>query len=100
MMGSKRFWIALGVLIILTPLFAYLAEIVGYSEPLENVAEMLGVEDDQEYTGILPDYTVPGLDMASGTLVSAVVGTALTLGFALGVAKLASLRKNPGDKGQ
>ncbi len=77
----KRAWIAIGIMILLSPLFAYAAELVGYSEPLENVAEMLGAEENQEYTGIFPDYTVPGLDPYIGTIISGIVGTILTLGF-------------------
>ena len=84
----KKVWIAIGVMILLSPLFAYAAELVGYSEPLENVAEMLGAEENQEYTGILPDYSVPGLDPYIGTLISGIVGTLITLGvaYAIGMA--------------
>ena len=89
-MFSKKFWIVLGVLIILSPLFAYAADLVGYSEPLENIAEKLGAEEKTLYEGILPDYSVPGLDMASGTLISAVVGALITMGVAFGVAKVIS----------
>jgi len=77
----KKAWIAIGVMILLSPLFAYAAELVGYSEPLENVAEILGAEENQEYSGIFPDYTVPGLDPYIGTIISGIVGTLLTLGF-------------------
>ncbi|MBO8183187.1 MAG: PDGLE domain-containing protein [Archaeoglobus sp.] len=89
-MFSKKFWIVLGVLIILSPLFAYAADLVGYSEPLENIAEKLGAEEKTLYEGILPDYSVPGLDMTSGTLISAVVGALITMGVAFGVAKVIS----------
>ncbi len=89
-MFSKKFWIVLGVLILLSPLFAYAAELVGYSEPLENVAEKLGVQENPIYEGLLPDYSVPGLDMFSGTLISAVVGTMVTMGIAFAVAKVIS----------
>jgi len=87
---SKKFWVVLGIMIVLSPLFAYAAELVGYSEPLENVAEMLGVEEKTLYEGIFPDYSVPGLDMASGTLISAIIGTLITLGLAFAVAKAIS----------
>jgi hypothetical protein len=89
-MFSRKFWFVLGVLIILSPLFAYAAELVGYSEPLENIAERLGVEENPIYEGILPDYSVPGLDMFSGTLISAVIGTLITMGVTFGVAKAIS----------
>lgn len=83
----NKVWITIGVMIILSPLFAYAAEMVGYSEPLENAAEKLGAEENQEYTGILPDYSVPGLDPLSGTLISGIVGTLITLGVALAIGK-------------
>jgi hypothetical protein len=84
---SKRFWAFLALLVALSPLFAFAAEIVGYSEPLENIAEKLGVQEKNVYGGILPDYSVPWLDMASGTLISAIVGVLVTLGIAFGIAK-------------
>jgi hypothetical protein len=89
---SRKFLIFLFLLLVLSPIFAYAAEIVGYSEPLENVAEMLGVEENQEYEGLLPDYSVPGLDMFSGTFISGVVGSLIVLGMAYGLAKVASRR--------
>jgi len=83
----NKVWIAIGIMVLLSPLFAYAAEMVGYSEPLENAAEELGAEENQEYTGILPDYSVPGLDPHSGTLISGIVGTLITLGVALAIGK-------------
>ena len=76
---GKGVWIALAVMIALSPLFAYLAELVNYSEPLENVAEQLGVAEHPIYEGILPDYTVPGLDPYVGTLISGVIGVLIVL---------------------
>lgn len=75
-------------MILLSPLFAYAAELVVYSEPLENAAEKLGAEEDQDYLGILPDYSVPGLDPHSGTLISGVIGTIVTLALALAIGKV------------
>ena len=76
---GKIAWIALAVMIALSPVFAYLAELVNYSEPLENVASALGVSEHPIYEGILPDYTVPGLDPYIGTLVSGIVGVVIVL---------------------
>jgi hypothetical protein len=90
---DKKFWILLGVMIVLSPLFAYAAEIVGYSEPLENVAEMVGAEEKPFYDGLLPDYTVPGIDPYTGTLISGLIGTLITLGVAYGLAKVASNKR-------
>jgi len=66
-------------MIALSPLFAYLAELVNYSEPLENVANMLGVSENPMWEGIMPDYTVPGLDPYTGTLISGAVGVFIVL---------------------
>jgi len=70
-------------MILLSPLFAYLAEMVGYSEPLENVAEELGLTEEQSYTGIFPDYTIPGLNEYLGTFISGAVGVVIFLSLAL-----------------
>jgi len=72
----------IGVMILLSPVFAYLAEIVGYSEPLENVAEEIGLAEKQSYTGIFPDYTIPGVNEYIGTLISGAVGVVIFLSLA------------------
>ncbi len=72
----------IGVMILLSPVFAYLAELVGYSEPLENVAEELGLKETQSYSGLFPDYTVPGIGDSIGTLISGAVGVIIFLSLA------------------
>jgi hypothetical protein len=84
----KRALIVIAVLIILTPLFAYAAELVGYSEPLENIATNLGVEETPFYKGLLHDYTINGLDPYIGTLISAIIGTALVFIVVIGTSHL------------
>ncbi|MFN3805453.1 MAG: energy-coupling factor ABC transporter permease [Pyrobaculum sp.] len=76
-------YVLLGVMIILAPVFAYLAEQVGYREPLGHVAEELGLREVALNPGLLPDYTEPGLDPYLGTFVSGVVGAAVVLLVAL-----------------
>jgi cobalt/nickel transport protein len=79
---------ALLILTLLAPVFGWAAGQVGYAEPLENAAEATGATDHATAVGtaLFPDYGVPGLGGATGTFVSAVVGTALTLlvGAAIG----------------
>ena len=72
---------ALVVLTLLAPVFGWASGQVGYAEPLENAAEATGATDHATAVGtaLFPDYGVPGLGGATGTFVSAVVGTALTL---------------------
>lgn len=76
---GKLAWIALAIMIVLSPIFAYLAEVVNYSEPLENVASELGVPENPIWEGIMPDYTIPGLDPYVGTLISGAVGVVVVL---------------------
>ncbi len=80
---SKKPIIAIGLMILLSPLFAYLAEMVEYSEPLENVAKDLGFAENQNYKGIFPDYTIPGLNEYIGTFISGAIGVIIFLSLAL-----------------
>ncbi|HIP25825.1 MAG TPA: metal transporter [Archaeoglobus profundus] len=81
----NRAWIVIGIMVLLSPLFAYAAELVNYSEPLENVAKQLGAEENTLWTGILPDYTVPGINVYVGTLIAGAIGTAIVFGVAYGI---------------
>lgn len=78
------------LLVLLTPVFGWASGAVGYAEPLENAAETTGASDDATTLnpGLFPEYSVPGLGSPLGTLASAVVGTALTLGAAYGAGRL------------
>ncbi|ELZ31453.1 CbiM protein C-terminal domain-like protein [Halogeometricum pallidum JCM 14848] len=82
--------VGLLVLVALAPVFGWAAGAVGYVEPLERAAEETGAADAANPTisGVLPDYSVPGLGSSLGTLASAVVGTALTLAVAVGAGRL------------
>lgn len=82
--------IGLLVLVVLTPVFGVAANAVDYTEPLEHAAEATGAADAATSIApaVLPDYSVPGLGGSVGTLLSAVVGTALTLGVAVGAGRL------------
>jgi cobalt/nickel transport protein len=77
------------LLVLLSPLFAWAAGTVGYAEPLENAAEATGAAEHERtlLSSPLPDYSVPGTASAVGTLVSGLVGAALTLLVALGVGR-------------
>ncbi len=74
----KRAIVTILVLVILTPIFSYLSELVEYSEPLENVAAMLNVEEKGIYSGIIPDYRIGFLNEYISSIVSAVIGITLT----------------------
>jgi cobalt/nickel transport system permease protein len=79
----------IAAMIVVSPLFAYAAELVGYSEPLENAAEMLGLSENPIYEGLLPDYTVPGIDPYTGTLIAGIVGTVIVLALGYVMARYA-----------
>ncbi len=81
--ASRKPLVVIAVMILLSPVFAYLAELVNYAEPLENVAEEMGLHDTQTYTGIFPDYTIPGLNDYIGTLISGAIGVAIFLSLAM-----------------
>ncbi|ELZ76179.1 CbiM protein C-terminal domain-like protein [Haloferax volcanii DSM 14919] len=87
---GRRALIGLLVLVVLAPVFGWASGAVGYAEPLENAAEETGAADaaDPVSPGLLPDYSVPGLSSPLGTLVSAVVGTGVTLAVGVGVGRL------------
>lgn len=82
--------ICLLVLVLLAPVFGWASGAVGYAEPLENAAEKTGASEEatSTHSGVFPDYTIPGLGSPLGTLVSALVGTALVMGVALGAGRL------------
>ncbi len=79
---SKKAVTLIALLIFLSPLFAYLAEIVGYAEPLENLAVHLNLKDTQTYNGLFPGYTIPGMNSYLGTFLSGAVGVVIFLSLA------------------
>jgi len=93
----KKALLAIAVLLVVSPLFGVVgAELVGYHEPLDVAAERLGLEEAGLWSGILPDYTVPGLPedwagLSVGYIISGLVGVAIIL--AIGLASLALVRK-------
>jgi cobalt/nickel transport system permease protein len=85
MPAGKAAIVVIFAMVTVSPLFAYAAELVGYAEPLENAAEIIGLEENPIYEGILPDYTIPGLDPYLGTLIAGAIGTliVLAIGYAM-----------------
>ena len=77
------------VLALLAPVFGWAAGQVGYAEPLENAAEETGASEHAEAVDLapFPDYGIPGLGGAAGTLVSAILGSAVTLLVATGIVR-------------
>jgi len=78
------------ILVVVSPIFGvYLADMVGYHEPLDLVAERLNLPDyteDFNWTPFL-DYTVPGLPDWAGYIVSGLVGVSIILILGLAIMK-------------
>jgi len=94
----RRTLIIVGILLIISPLFGVVgAELVGYHEPLDVAAEKLGLEEAEPvWSGLLPDYTVPGLPedwagLSVGYIISGIVGVVIILIIGLALREL--LRK-------
>ncbi len=87
----KKAFTLIAVLIAISPVFGIvLAGIVGYHEPLDIAAEMLGLKEITEEINWTPflDYTVPGLPDWLGYIVSGIIGSAVVLLLAFLVLKL------------
>ena len=93
MLESLKEWkgalIVIGILLLLTPLFAWAADLVGYAEPLENAAEHLGAMEHETaiISGILPDYTIPGANPYVSAIVAGIVGCVIVLVIGILVGK-------------
>ena len=86
--------IAIFLMILVSPFFAWGAEIVGYAEPLENAAEHLGAME-HEYaiiSGLIPDYTIPGANPYTSAIAAGIVGCLIVLGLGLVVGKVLERR--------
>lgn len=79
------------VMVIISPIFGVvLADMVGYHEPLDVAAELLGLKDLTEETNWTPflDYTVPGLPDWLGYIVSGIIGVAVVIALGFAILKL------------
>jgi len=77
----RKAYLAVAVLLAVSPLFLLLSDMVGYHEPLDLAAEALGLKDVSEEVNWTPlfDYTVPGLPPALGYVVAGATGIALVV---------------------
>ncbi|RLE87286.1 MAG: cobalamin biosynthesis protein [Thermoprotei archaeon] len=88
MVVSRKVLFLVIVLVLISPIFGViLADMVGYHEPLDVAAEILGLNDITEDINWTPflDYTVPGLPDVLGYIVSGFIGVGviLALGYVL-----------------
>ncbi len=88
MIMSRNQWIILIILLILSPVFGvWLASSLGYTEPLDRVAEMLNLTESEFNWTPLKDYTVPGLPEWLGYIVAGAIGMAIiiAIGYAMSI---------------
>jgi len=88
---TRRQILILSILIVLSPIFGVLlANIVDFHEPLDIVAEALGLIDITENINWTPllDYSIPGLPAWLGYIISGVVGVILVFCISLLVERL------------
>lgn len=81
MLTRKQFGV-LALLIVVSPVFGvYLADLVGYHEPLDVAADLLGLKDITEKINWTPflDYSVPGLPDWLGYIIAGFIGMAAVL---------------------
>ena len=96
--AHRKALLAIAVLLVVSPLFGVIgAELVGYHEPLDVAAERLGLEETGLWSGLLPDYTVPGLPedwagLSVGYIISGLVGVAIILAIGLAILALVERR--------
>lgn len=94
----RKALLAIAVLLVVSPLFGVIgAELVGYHEPLDVAAERLGLEETGLWSGLLPDYTVPGLPedwagLSVGYIISGLVGVVIILAIGLAILALVERR--------
>jgi hypothetical protein len=91
---ARRSWVKAAaavilVMVALSPVAAWAAGVVNYAEPLTNAAEAVGAADAARtlYSGLLPGYTVPGLNVYIGTLVSGLAGVVVVFIVAVAIGR-------------
>ncbi|MEM0017417.1 MAG: cobalamin biosynthesis protein [Candidatus Korarchaeum sp.] len=76
-----RSYLAIILLVLISPLFGVIgANVVGYREPLDVAAELIGMEESEPiWSGIFPDYTLPGLPDELAYVIAGLVGVGVLL---------------------
>ncbi len=79
--NRRVLYLIIGLLII-SPLFGViLADIVGYHEPLDETAEMLGLKELEFNWTPFYDYSVPGLPPEIGYIIAGLIGILVIWGI-------------------
>lgn len=90
-MRARTAYLAVAALLAVSPLFLILSDMVGYHEPLDIVAEVLGLEDISEKLTWTPlfDYSVPGLPPELGYVVAGAIGVAALIALGKAIERMA-----------
>lgn len=90
----KKSVLVILALILVSPVFLVLSDLVGYHEPLDVAAEALGLPDLTESINWTPflDYNVPGLPATVGYVIAGILGISIVLGLGLLLRELVSWR--------
>lgn len=77
----RRSYLTIIALVLISPLFGVIgANIVGYREPLDLAAELIGMEESEPiWSGIFPDYTLPGLPDEIAYVIVGLIGVSVLL---------------------
>ena len=92
---EKKLLILLIFMVFLSPIFGViLAEKVGYHEPLDIAASLLGLKEHDivNYHTPFEDYSFPGLGPVAGYIASGLLGVAIILAIGVITSKLVKSR--------
>lgn len=91
LLAYKRTLILIAIFLLISPLFGvFLADMVGYHEPLDLAAEALELPDLTETMNWTPflDYSIPNLPAEVGYIIAGLLGVGLILGIGFMLNKL------------
>mgnify|MGYP000675097913 CR=1 FL=1 len=94
---NKRVWIVIVGLLLISPIFGvYIANLIGYKEPLDIIAEKAGLRDLSEEINWTPlyDYSVPGLNPLIGYIVAGLIGLLVIVAIGFILMRLVEAKKH------
>jgi len=90
----KKWFLFLVILILVAPIVGIVSEHVGSSEPLDHVAEVLGLSGLKPLIKIFPDYLVPFIPhFYLSNLFASLLGFFIVVFVSMLIGKLLSRRK-------
>lgn len=92
----KNAFIAISVMVVAAPVFAWAANLVEYVEPLEVAAEKVGALE-HGYTWleeIIPGYVIPGINPYLSTIPAGILGCLIVLAIGLAIGRFLQRKEN------